>query len=210
MNEKRSSTIDRIFGVGNSLNLDSEIIHLSVCILDKYMIGIQWNVPNIEIIYICCVCIAIKFYSDFSRTSYKILSKYISQYSPIDCFVETEKIILEKIKYIIPTVTPGYYILDFIRCLDLTRQKNRDLRFTMMYLTDYLLFFPELYYNVSTITLIVGILLVSTINNKKKKQVFNSISDKLETPRYPGISSFYRIRKKVLTSARYIGLWMFN
>lgn len=210
MNEKRAISIDRIFGIGNVLNLDSEIIHLSVNILDNYIDPTiiirktskkqKWEIPNIEIICVCCIRIAIKFYSDILKPSYKTLSHYISQYSPIECFIKTEELILEKINYIIPLTPKGTYFLEFIKTFDLTKQKNRDIRFNMLYLTDYLLFFPEIYYYINKITLIVGIGLISLFIYRKKKSIFNE--------NYPGISSFYKIRRKILTSNRYINTWM--
>lgn len=198
--EKRSLIVDRIIGIGNVLNLDSEIIHLAVNILDLYIK--DWNCPNIQVVYICCIRISIKFCSDNIKLSYFILSNYISQYSPIKCFVKTEEAILVKINYIIPITTLSTYILEFINDLDLTKQHNRDIRFNVMYLMDYLLFFPDIYYKTHYHVLIVCITLLSLFIIKKKKTIYND--------KYPGISMYYQTRKKILTSNRYINMFMFN
>ena len=198
--EKRAMAVDRIFGIGDVLNLDSEIIHLAVNILDLYVK--DWNCPNIQIVCVCCIRIAVKFYSDNIKLSYVLLSKYISQYSPIQCFIKTEEAIFIKINYKIPLVTQASYILEFINELDLTKQINRDIRFNVMYLIDYLLFFPNIYYTTHYKVLIVGVTLISGwLIKKKKKSVY--------TGKYVGIDTYYITRHKVLTSKRYINMFMF-
>lgn len=198
-NEKRSMYIDRIFGISDVLNLDSEIIHIAVNILDLYIK--EWNCPNIQVICICCLNIAIKFYSDNLRISYSILSKYISQCSPVQCFVKTEEAILIKINYKIPIITISTSILEFVNNLNLTTQYNRDIKFNIMYFMDYILFFPELYYKNRSSVLIVGITILSVYLIKKKQSLYNDI--------YPGISVYYKRRHKVLTSKRYINMFMY-
>lgn len=199
LNEIRSIAVDRIFGIGDVLNLDSEIIHIAINILDSYVK--EWNCPNIQVICVCCIRIAVKFYSDTMKLSYSLLANYISHYSPVKCFIKTEESILIKIDYIIPIYTIATKILEFTNRLDLSKSYNREIRFNIMYIMDYLLFFPKIYYHTRHIVLIVSVILLSIYTSKKKKNLYNE--------KYPGINMYYRRRCKVLTSKRYINMSMF-
>lgn len=207
----RSMSVDRIFVIADILNIDSEIIHIAINILDMYVK--DWNCPNIQIICICCIKIAIKFYSDnIIGLTYKKLSYYVSQYSPIKCFVKTEEAILVKIDYMIPLITMATHTLEFISCLDLEKSYNRKLRFNIMYMMDYLLFYPELYYINKFIksksythkynVLLISVILIINFTVKKKRSIYDD--------RYPGIETYYRQRYKVLTSKRYSGMIMLS
>lgn len=198
IDDHRLISVDRVFGIGDVLNIDSEIIHIAINILDLYVK--EWNCPNIQVICICCLHIGIKFYSDNIKLSYSELSNYISHYSPTKCFIKTEESILIKINYNIPLYTISTCILEFTSKLNLTKNLNRDMRFNIMYMMDYLLFFPNIYYSSRTSTIIVGIVLISMFIIKRKKIIYDE--------KYPGICMYYRRRHKVLTSKRYINISM--
>ena len=195
----REIYIDLIFRISDVLNLDNEIIHISIHILDSYIDN--WNYPNIQVICICCIKIAIKFYSDTIKISYMFLSNYISYYTPINCFIKTEELILVKINYIIPIYTISTKLLEFIHKLDLNKSHNREIKFNIMYNIDYLLFFPKIYYYTRHLVLIVSVVLLSNYIYKHKKNLYNN--------KYQGINMYYKRRYKILTSKRYINMLMF-
>lgn len=197
--KKRSIAVDRIFVIGDSLNLDSEIIHLAVNILDMYIN--DCSCPNIQVICICCIRIAIKFYSDNIKVSYRILANYVSYYSPLNCFVKTEESILSKIDYKIPLITISTHILETVNKIDLTKKYNRYIRFNTMYLLDYLLFFPRLYYCFHYTSLFIGISLLALLAIKKGIMIY--------TNKYNGLDSYYKKRYAVFTKKRYIRMFMF-
>ena len=196
----RNKIINDIFKIADELNLDTEIIHTSVYILDSYVPFIQNNFNNeyIDIIYLCCINISIKFCVDNLVIDYNHLRQYIDIDVDVNLFLKKEIDILTCIDYKIPIFTLPVEFYPLLNRLDLTIYENRLLKYYIFYFTDLLLFNSNLYYQRRYIVLVVSIILTSAILVNKKR--------KPSSTNYNNFNLYYKNRFALLTKNKDINI----